>query len=150
MTPDFQVGLQAGFRELQNCGYFAQASWQCCNTCGVAAVPEANAGKYVFYHEQEAIQLCERDEVNLNWAGDGKQIAAAFERHGLTVNWDGTPQRKICVSAPSDWQFVHPDDRKSEAAAPPLDDKLVEKSAAEAAAPPLDEPRVLRRRPARA
>jgi Domain of unknown function (DUF6891) len=111
MTPDFQLGLQAAFHDLEARGYFAQPNWKCCNTCGTAAVPERFAGQYVFYHEQGAVQLCERDEVNLNWAGDGEQIVNAFQRHELLVEWDGRPERKICVSAPPEYKYVHPNDK---------------------------------------
>jgi hypothetical protein len=111
MTPDFQLALQVAFHDLMGRGYFAQQIWGCCNTCGTAAIPEEFADRFVFYHEQEAVRLCERDKVNLNWAGDGKQIAEAFRRHGLTIEWNGKPERKICVSAPPGYKYLHPDDR---------------------------------------
>jgi Domain of unknown function (DUF6891) len=110
MTPDFQLGLQAGFRDLRDRGYFAQQNWQCCNTCGIAAVPEWYAERFVFYHEQEAVRLCEKDEVSLNWAGNGEQIVEAFQRLGLKVEWNGKPERKICVSAPPGYKYTHPED----------------------------------------
>lgn len=111
MTPDFQIALQVAFHELRSRGYFAEQIWGCCNTCGTDAVPDQFANKFVFYHEQEAVSLCERDEVNLNWAGDGNQITKAFRRQGLTVEWNGKPEQKICVSAPLGYKYVHPDDR---------------------------------------
>jgi hypothetical protein len=111
MTPNFQLALQAGFHDLERRGYFAQQIWKCCNTCGTAAVPERYADKFVFYHEQAAVALCKKDEVYLNWAGDGEQIASVFRRHGLAAEWNGSLQ-KICVSAPPGYEYVHPDDRK--------------------------------------
>jgi hypothetical protein len=113
MTPDFQLGLQAAFRDLQNAGYFAQQIWQCCTTCGVAAVPKRYE-KFIFYHEQDAVRLCEKDEVLLSWAGDAQQIIRAFRRNELTVEWNGDPGRKMCVSAAPGYRYVHPDDRVRE------------------------------------
>jgi uncharacterized protein DUF6891 len=113
MTPDFQLGLQAGFRLLEQQGYFAQQIWKCCTTCGVAAVPDHFAEKYVFYHEQDATRLCEEDRVCLAWAGDGELIASAFRRHELAIEWDGTPKQKIIVSAPPGYEYLHPAERKA-------------------------------------
>lgn len=116
MTPDFQLGLQAAFRDLQDRGYFAQQVWRCCNTCGVAAIPERFAEKFIFYHEQEAVRLCTKDEVLLNWAGDAEIIMNAFRRHELIVEWEGDPNRKISISAPPGYRYLHPDDRAKAAA----------------------------------
>ena len=35
--------------------------------------------------------------LNLAWAGDGHAVVDAFARHGLAVEWDGTPGRCITV-----------------------------------------------------
>ena len=123
MTPDFQLALQAGFRELEQRGYFAQQIWKCCNTCGVAAVPE-RFDKWVFYHEQEAVRLCETGKVWLNWAGDGAQIVEVFRHHELIVEWNGNSERKICVSAPPGYRYMHPDDRKAANGEPKADDDV--------------------------
>ena len=93
-----QTAVSAAFRDLESLGYFARGDWTCCNTCGVAAVPEHYADRFVFYHAQSADDLRERGEVWLNWAGDAELIIRALRRQGLTVEWNGNPNRKIHVS----------------------------------------------------
>ena len=98
MTRNFKTSLNAGFAELRERGYFAKQNWQCCQTCGVAAIPD-DVTDYVFYHSQDAERLAEEDIVNLSWGGNGHEIAKVFRDKGLAVGWDGTDGRRIGVKA---------------------------------------------------
>jgi len=40
--------LAAAFEQLRADGYFAQPDWQCCQTCGVNAVPDEKSGLVCF------------------------------------------------------------------------------------------------------
>jgi hypothetical protein len=101
MTRNFKTSLNAGFAELRKRGYFAKQNWQCCQSCGVRAIPD-DVTDYVFYHNQDAERLAEADEVHLNWGcnvSNGHEIAKVFRGNGLAVDWDGTDHRRIHVKA---------------------------------------------------
>jgi hypothetical protein len=51
------------FEQLREDGYFAEPDWRCCQTCGVAAVPDEKGDRYVFFHEQDAENLQEHKRV---------------------------------------------------------------------------------------
>lgn len=91
---DFRVKLDAGFWRLHEQGYFAKQSFWCCQTCGVAAVPD-EVTDYVFYHQQDAERLIEEGHVCLCWGGNGEEIARVFRDVGLEVEWDGSKERRI-------------------------------------------------------
>lgn len=97
---NLQRALARGFDGLRVRGYFATQNWQCCQTCGCAAVPDEFARRYVFYHAQNADDLRERGETHLAWAGDGSEIVEVFRAEGLRVEWDGSPGRRILIGAP--------------------------------------------------
>jgi hypothetical protein len=92
---EFKRRLTAGFQVLRfEYDYFAAQCFQCCMTCGCAAVPDKYAERYVFYHEQDAQDLDEattREKlgVYLAWAGDAEKIRKVFENAGCTVVHDG-------------------------------------------------------------
>jgi hypothetical protein len=54
--------IGAAFDELKEDGYFAEMDWWCCQSCGVAAIPEAFAERYVF-HDQDAADIREKTIV---------------------------------------------------------------------------------------
>jgi hypothetical protein len=102
---EFKRKLTAGFHHLRfDHGYFAAQCFQCCQTCGCAAVPDKYAERYVFYHEQDAERLdaATTDEelgVYLAWAGDAQKIRKVLEQAGCAVVHDGNPKRRIWVCA---------------------------------------------------
>jgi hypothetical protein len=57
--------LRSAFEELRELGYFAKMNWQCCTTCGWAAVPDNRADKVVFFHGQDADNLVDTGECYL-------------------------------------------------------------------------------------
>jgi hypothetical protein len=98
MTRNFKTSLNAGFAELRKRGYFAKQNWQCCQSCGVHAIPD-DVTDYVFYHEQDKLGMAEEDSVHLSWGGNAHEIAKVFRGHGLTVDWDGRDIVRIEVKA---------------------------------------------------
>ena len=68
-SSDLKAKLTVAFRALRRAGYFARQRWQCCMSCGFAAVPEGK-DKVVFYHAQDSQRMYE-GAVYLAWAGDG-------------------------------------------------------------------------------
>jgi len=90
--------LTVAFRKLRKDGYFAEHNWTCCQSCGVAAVPDEFEENYVFYHGQDNEDMRETNQTHLNWAGDGSLIRQRCEEAGLCVVWDGTTDQRILVS----------------------------------------------------
>lgn len=87
--------LNKAFRELRKRGYFARRHWQCCQSCGWAAIPEGKEDKAVFMHEQDEDCLKDVGVAYIAWEGDGQEICDVLMRSGLTVQWDGTANQRI-------------------------------------------------------
>jgi hypothetical protein len=87
------------FERLREDGYFAEPDWRCCQTCGVAAVPDEKWDRYVFFHDQDADYLRQKNACYLNWGGDPEHIIRRLQESGLTVDWDGSEQVRILVTA---------------------------------------------------
>lgn len=96
---EFRAKLTKGFEALRRRGYFARHNWQCCQSCGCAALPEGTEF-YVFYHRQDAARLRDSSHpgVMLAWGGDGEEIRKAFLEVGCAVTWDGAERTRIYVS----------------------------------------------------
>ena len=88
--------IAKAFAELRQRGFLALQRHTCCRSCGWHEVPD-DQEHVVFYHEQDWHAFKETGVLNLAWAGDGHAIVDAFARHGLPVEWDGTPGRCITV-----------------------------------------------------
>lgn len=90
--------LDRAFQELRvSHRFIAEADWQCCNTCGVAALP-AGTEDFVFYHRQALDNLVDTGGCYLNWGGRLETIRTALERQGLFVGHDGSEAKKIFVT----------------------------------------------------
>lgn len=76
--------LNNAFKELRKLGYYAKQNFQCCQTCGWAAVPE-DKDKVVFYNAQGLECLMDTGECCLYWAGDIDEIATVLEKHGVLL-----------------------------------------------------------------
>lgn len=87
--------LNKAFRELRKKGYFARRHWQCCQSCGWAAIPEGQEDKAVFMHEQDEDCFRDTGKAYLAWSGDGQEIIGVLESSGLTVHWKGTEYDRI-------------------------------------------------------
>ena len=93
-----QSNLTKAFKDLRKHGYFARQNFTCCQSCGWSEVPEDKADKAVFYHNQDHHSYKEGGDLYLAWSGDGNLICETLRMHGLQVEWEGTPDRRICIT----------------------------------------------------
>lgn len=104
--------LDAAFAELQRSGIVARQDFTCCRNCGEteirAELADTDEG-YVFFHAQDTERAVEGGALWLRYGAVtgpatpvGQRVADALTRHGLTVDWDGDPERAIRV--PLTWQ----------------------------------------------
>ena len=102
----FTDAVKLALSIMERDGAFARYDWQCCQSCGYAAVPSDHAGPIVFCHRQDVEGSKARDGVvfSFDWQGDGgSQVDAGtlarecFELVGLAVDWDGTPEHRLRV-----------------------------------------------------
>ncbi|GAA4057333.1 DUF6891 domain-containing protein [Actinomadura miaoliensis] len=115
--------LLRAFRDLDLAGIVARADFACCQNCGVGEiggeVPEDERHAYrgyVFCHRQDMESAVRGDGLFLSYgvftdaarqlaadqAGIGAEVAAALRRHGLEVDWNGDPAKRIGV--PLTWR----------------------------------------------
>jgi hypothetical protein len=113
--------LDAAFVELERVGIVCRQDFSDCGTCGAGEIQDemqkvSKSGKrvrgYAFYHSQDTESAVEGDGLCLNYgaiedgeapaAKIGREIAAALKQQGLKVDWDGTWEKRICVSL--DWK----------------------------------------------
>lgn len=103
MTISDQEKIESAFALLRHQGYACYADWECCQSCGWAAIAEIhpNTKRAVFYHHQDAASLGPfgmlTDTLYLAWAGDGEQIVRALRDAGLRTTWNGNDQARIAV-----------------------------------------------------
>lgn len=111
----FTEQLEAAFDALTKQGIIAEHTFLCCNNCGGSAMQNqlypswsgaAPATGYVFYHEQDADYVVAEGGTTLYLShgsfGDHDEANAALivkvlREHGLQVDWDGDPARRIRV-----------------------------------------------------
>jgi hypothetical protein len=102
--------IEAVFDKLTREGWFAKSDWQCCQSCGWAAIPKAFCGPIAFFHEQDAEQLdivnsnpscCiafgHSDETPESTIAAGERLVAALKAEGCFVKWDGTENERPTV-----------------------------------------------------
>jgi hypothetical protein len=94
--------LKTAFATLRRQGYYTAGPNICCQTCGLAEVPDSQADAYVFYHIQDAMGLDQNGSCCLAWAGDAILIIGALEAAGLAAKWDSNPRKRIEVSDGAD------------------------------------------------
>lgn len=108
--------LDAAFEALNAAEIAARHDWRCCQTCGHSAMgrehqrlsrerPGSMRG-YAFYHNQDTDSAVEGGGLMLAYgAADeratsvevAKEIVAALERQGLSVEWNGSTDTRIFV-----------------------------------------------------
>lgn len=91
--------IKRAFRALRGKGYFARIGWQCCTSCGVAALPEGTE-RYAFCHRQDDEGINSDAGAYVAWGGDPLEIIHALSSEGLETEHDGTPTMKIFASLP--------------------------------------------------
>jgi hypothetical protein len=90
--------LSDAFAALRRQGYWTLSGDICCQSCGLAMVPDDKAGTYCFYHVQDEDILLEKGFCYLSWDGDAALIVFELEAAGLRVEWNGNPRTRIKVS----------------------------------------------------
>jgi hypothetical protein len=87
--------LSKAFKTLRKAGYFARQNFWCCQTCGWSDVPDEKAEKAVFYHAQDNDEKKLGHPFHISWAGNGNEICKIFRDCGITVEWDGSENKRI-------------------------------------------------------
>jgi hypothetical protein len=98
--PQAKSAITKAFAALRKAGYFAKQNWQCCQSCGFAAVPEGKT-QIVFYHAQDRTTLNEQGKCYLSWSGDGKEITKILNENGVETEWDGNDNTRILITDPN-------------------------------------------------
>ncbi|MFL1431484.1 MULTISPECIES: DUF6891 domain-containing protein [unclassified Nocardiopsis] len=105
--------LTRAFRSLDASGIIAREEFLCCTGCARADLDTeaAAAGSrgYAYYHWQDTLAAAGGAPLMVGFesthqvrrAAVGAEVAEALRAHGLTVHWDGDPERKIEVGM--DW-----------------------------------------------
>ncbi|MFD6949312.1 hypothetical protein A6A08_12830 [Nocardiopsis sp. TSRI0078] len=112
--------LTRAFRALDESGVIAREDFTCCDGCARGALngelaarnsdPGGQAARgYAFYHAQDSAHAAAGSPLTIRFeathplrrAAVGEETAEALRAHGLTVDWDGDPDRGLRV--PMDW-----------------------------------------------
>ncbi|WP_159941846.1 MULTISPECIES: hypothetical protein [unclassified Nocardiopsis] len=108
--------LTRAFRALDEAGVIAREDFACCDGCARTALdgelaarnsnPSGLAARgYAFYHHQDAGHAAGGAPLTIRFgathplrrAAVGEETAEALRAHGLTVDWDGDPERGLRV-----------------------------------------------------
>jgi hypothetical protein len=113
--------LDAAFAALEAAGILCRQHYQCCGTCGVAAIWDEiaaaqaegrNIRGYTFYHAQDTERAVDGDGLYLNYGAVDEsenaaceiahEVVAVLEQHGLRTDWNGQSNRRIHIAL--DWK----------------------------------------------
>ena len=98
--------IDDAFAALRAQGFFAKAHHTCCQSCGLAEIPEGRYDEYVFYHMQDAEYLKQDGVCYLAWGFSGPTletkrkgllICDTIREAGLEVDWNGSEHTRIKV-----------------------------------------------------
>ncbi|MEQ4721159.1 hypothetical protein [Nonomuraea sp. B19D2] len=108
--------LTRAFTTLEATGITARENFTCCRSCGQAEIGGAgstDARGFVYFHTQCTDSAVAGHGLSLLYGGFdgssettasiGRQIVAALEETGLSVQWNGHPDQTITVG-PLDWR----------------------------------------------
>ncbi|MFF4182777.1 DUF6891 domain-containing protein [Streptomyces sp. NPDC001691] len=108
--------LGRAFAALEKAGLTARENFTCCRPCGQAEIGGAgspDARGFVYFHSQATDAAASGHGLTLLYGGFdgspdttasvGREVVAALERCGLSVEWDGDPGKAITV-IPLDWR----------------------------------------------
>ncbi|MFD8993500.1 DUF6891 domain-containing protein [Streptomyces abikoensis] len=108
--------LTHAFTALQEAGITARENFTCCRGCGQSEIGlegEPDARGFVYFHAQCTDSAAAGHGLTLLYGGFdgssgttasiGREVVAALEAAGLTVEWDHDPARAITVT-PLDWR----------------------------------------------
>lgn len=119
--------IAAAFSELEDRGIIARPNYECCTSCGCAAMAEELANQPgtgpaiggVFFHEQDTEAANKGGSLYLNHGtlGDTEQenqriagiVVEVLSKHGIEVDWDGDLSRKMQLRIPGQgWNLRYP------------------------------------------
>lgn len=97
------------FIELEDQGWFAEADWTCCQSCGWSEIPEDHEGPIAFFHAQDAetldsdnprchITFSHTDETDASIKDVGERLVAALRAEDCKVAWNGSIETRPEVS----------------------------------------------------
>jgi hypothetical protein len=105
--------LDQAFDALESQGIVSRQNFTCCSTCGHSEIwgeieqAEGQSDGYTFYHMQDTESAVEGGFLYLAFGATsggeegtrliGERVASALRQAGLTVEWDGSPSRRIGV-----------------------------------------------------
>jgi hypothetical protein len=89
--------IGTAFAALRRQGYYTREGDICCQSCALAATPDDQDDKYVFFHCQDEMALEETGVCCLSWDGDAALIIFELEAAGLHVKWNGNARTRIKV-----------------------------------------------------
>ncbi|MFE7579887.1 DUF6891 domain-containing protein [Streptomyces sp. NPDC057521] len=108
--------LERAFARLDRGGITARENFTCCRSCGMSEIGAAgreDARGFVFFHGQGAEHAAAGHGLALYYGGFqdspertaavGREVAAALSEAGLTVEWDGSPDKAIQLTG-LDWR----------------------------------------------
>ncbi|NEC09645.1 hypothetical protein [Streptomyces sp. SID7909] len=108
--------LERAFARLDRSGITARENFTCCRSCGMSEIGAAgreDARGFVFFHGQGAEHAAAGHGLALYYGGFqdspertaavGREVAAALGEAGLTVEWDGSPDKAIELTG-LDWR----------------------------------------------
>ncbi|MEW2177437.1 hypothetical protein AB0890_14035 [Streptomyces sp. NPDC005406] len=108
--------LEQAFAELDGRGITAREHFTCCRSCGLTEIHAEgrdDARGFVFFHLQGTQSAAAGhgltlyyggfDESSETTAAVGREVAAVLGEAGLTVEWDGSPDRAIELTG-LDWR----------------------------------------------
>ncbi|MGW2474551.1 DUF6891 domain-containing protein [Streptomyces sp. NPDC001665] len=108
--------LERAFARLDRGGITARENFTCCRSCGMSEIAEAgreDARGFVFFHGQGTESAAAGHGLALYYGGFGgsaertaavgREVAAALGEAGLTVEWDGSPDKAIELTG-LDWR----------------------------------------------
>jgi len=114
--------IDAAFYSLEAEGIVGRQNFSCCQTCGSAEILDEleefsrdyrEPAGFTYFHMQDTEMVAESGTLYLAYGsneGDpvgalevGNKISTALTAQGLTVDWDGTLEQRICITN-LDWK----------------------------------------------
>ncbi|QGV80970.1 DUF6891 domain-containing protein [Streptomyces ficellus] len=108
--------ISRAFAALDARGIVAREHFTCCRTCGTAEIgaeADDDARGFVYFHSQCTQGAAAGQGLFLLYGGFdgsagttaavGREVVAALGDEGLTVDWDGSPERAVVVTG-LDWR----------------------------------------------
>ncbi len=107
----------AAFEALAEQDIVAEPHFACCRSCGLSEIggyADEDSRGFVFFHQQDTDRAVAGGGLMLAYGGFndtverttevGHQVTAALTAAGLSVDWDGSPDRRIHVT-PLEWRL---------------------------------------------